>query len=179
MGPLMQTRPDRDQSASKQPRAYRVLAIISATLFGLFAVAGVIALVRTLPAADCSGVSPTNYPGDPVQLSDGTWENIPQGHCVEVVTSAGAAQAQSAGDPAPIGNGFDLGPAPKQHTGEGWEVARVAITAWILWTLAMLFLAAAVAAIPRRQQEQLLLPKSVGLTPVQPTDQTAAPSALF
>jgi hypothetical protein len=132
----------------KPHRAYRAFGIISAVLFGLFATAGIVGLVSTLPSRSCSGVNPTNYGGDTVQLAGSEWNGIPSNHCVEVVTATGQYEATSQGATADIGSGFDDGPAPTQYSGDIWEGIRFGVVAWILWTAAMMFLAAAVAALP-------------------------------
>jgi hypothetical protein len=122
-----------------------VFGVIAAVLFGLFVVGGAITLLNSLPRHSCSGVAPTNYSGDTVQLAGSGWPSIPANHCVEVI-SVQVAQANK----LTVGNGYDLGPAPGIHTGTAWNYARLGIGAWIAWTLAMVMLALAVAALPGR-----------------------------
>jgi hypothetical protein len=131
---------------------HRTLGVIAAVLFGLFFAAGAIAFVKTLPSRSCANVTPTNYSSDAVELSGPghSWQGIPGGHCVEVVSSAAAAGNTE----VKAGNGYDLGSAPQSYGGNVWEGVRFGMAAWILWTAAMVFLAAAVAAVPGRRRER-------------------------
>jgi hypothetical protein len=156
---------------------HRVFGIFAAILFALFVVAGVVTLVHTLPTRSCAGVSPQHYSSDSVQINPGSsssgayWSGIPTNHCVEVI-SGEAAQANN----LTAGNGYDLGPAPSSYTGTTWNYVRLAIGAWIAWTLAMTLLAIAVAAIPKRPAVPMSAAPVVVLEPAIPPAASSAPS---
>ena len=134
-------------STPERPRKPRhhTLGTIAALLFGLFVIAGAVGLFETIPTHSCDVVAPTHNAADTVQLAGAGWSNIPADDCVEVVSGAASAQGQGA-----VGNGYDLGPAPSKYEGTAWEGIRLGLVAWVLWTAAMLILAAAVAAVPGR-----------------------------
>ncbi len=118
---------------------HRVLAILSAVLFGLFVAQAAILLAASVPHTSCAGVVAL-YPGETVEMAGSNWVGIPADHCVET-------------SPNLPNRATDRGLAPTSHEGEGWVVYRLALGAWLAWSLAMLLLAAAVAAIPRRRRD--------------------------
>jgi hypothetical protein len=160
---------------------HRVFGTFAAILFVLFVVAGVVALVHTLPRRSCAGVSPQNYSSDSVVINPGPsstgsyWSGIPTNHCVEVV-SAEVAEAYN----LTAGNGYDLGLAPASYTGTTWNYVRLGIGAWIAWTLAMTMLAIAVAAIPKAKLTLVALaepPPTMNRTPSPVADVGATVTA--
>ncbi len=124
--------------AVRRTYPHQVLAAIAAALFGLFVVGGVVALVGAWPSTSCAGVAPTHSSSDKVELAGSSpgWKGVPGNDCVEVISADNPPRA------------YDLGPAPVIHSGTGWDYARLAIVAWIAWTLAMTLLALAVAKLP-------------------------------
>lgn len=120
-------------------RPHRIFGRISAGLFALFVVAGIVALTHSWPSRSCAGVTPTHNSGDTVEIAGPGWSGgIKSTDCVEI------ASVSSNGTK----HGYSLGSAPSVHTGSAWTDIRWAEAGWIAWTAAMMLLAFAVASIP-------------------------------
>ncbi len=115
---------------------HRVLAGIAGVLFLLFVLAGAVAMIHFWPTVSCGTVAPTvSGASNIVEVAGPGWSGgIKPNDCVQL--SSNHKQ------------GFNLGPAPVAYGGSTWDYVRVAIGAWIAWTLAMMLLAFAVALIP-------------------------------
>ena len=133
--------------------AYRVLAIMSAVLFSLFVIAGIVIEVDYWPHSSC----PANTEGflgiEQVQAGDVTpipgnsgetitWNNsaAPVGDCIGINSVANGTNQYTQ---------TDLGRPITSYEGAEWVGLRAGAAAWIAWTLAMFLLACAVAAIPK------------------------------
>ncbi len=115
---------------------HRVLARMAGVLFLLFVLVGAVAMIHVWPRASCGTVAPSvSGASNIVELAGPGWSGgIKPNDCVQLSYSHK--------------RGFNLGPAPVSYGGSTWDYVRVAIGAWMAWTLAMMLLAFAVALIP-------------------------------